>query len=139
MFSRRVTEPLTLGGCTVPTGTMCLISPALLQRDPRWWTEPDQFRPQRWLRHEPGRQDSFDPRAPASRGAPSCPSGAGPRMCIGEQFTWAEAATVLAELGPHLAHPADQCTARPGPSSMRLRPKDPVKAITLRRNSDQLS
>jgi hypothetical protein len=27
-------------------------------------------------------------------------------MCIGEQFTWPEAATVLAELGPHLAHPA---------------------------------
>ena len=99
MFSRRVTEPLTLGGCTVPTGTMCLISPALLQRDPRWWTEPDQFRPQRWLRHEPGRQDSFDPSAPASRGAPSCPSVLDPRMCIGEQFTWAEAATVLAELG----------------------------------------
>jgi enediyne biosynthesis protein E7 len=42
MFSRRVEEPLTLGGRTVSAGTMCLISPALLHRNPPWWSELDR-------------------------------------------------------------------------------------------------
>jgi hypothetical protein len=42
LFSRRVLEPLALGGRTISAGTMCLISPALLHRDLRWWVEPDQ-------------------------------------------------------------------------------------------------
>jgi cytochrome P450 len=132
LFSRRVVEPLTLDGHTMSAGTMFLVSPALLHRDPRWWAEPDQFRPQRWLRREPGRPHRFDPKAPGQPRGAFLPFGAGPRMCIGEQFAWAEAATVLAELGGtwriHLTE-----ALSPGPSSMTLRPKDPVKAMTLRR------
>jgi cytochrome P450 len=133
MFSRRVTEPLTLGGRTVPPGTMCLISPALLHRDPRWWAEPDKFRPQRWLRSEPGHPDRFDLKAAGQPRGAFLPFGAGPRMCIGEQFAWSEAATVLAELGRmwriHLTGPP----LSPGPSSMTLRPRDPVHATTSRK------
>ena len=99
MFSRRVLEPVVLGGRTVPVGTMCLVSPALLHRDPRWWAEPEQFRPDRWLRREPGKADRFDPKAPGQPRGAYLPFGAGPRMCIGEQFAWSEAATMLAELG----------------------------------------
>lgn len=134
MFSRRVSEPLTLGGRIVPPGTMCLISPALLHRDERWWAEPDQFLPQRWLNHNSGRPDRFDPKAPGQPRGAFLPFGAGPRMCIGEQFAWAEVATVLAELGRTWRIHLNGASLIPGPSSMTLRPKPPVKATTLRRD-----
>jgi cytochrome P450 len=133
MFSRRIVEPLTLGGRTVPVGIMCLISPALLHRDPRWWAEADQFQPHRWLRRRPGEPDRFDPKAPGQPRGAFLPFGAGPRMCIGEQFAWSEAVTVLAELGRAWHIHLTSGPLKPGPSSMTLRPKNPVKAMTLQR------
>src|SRR3712207_4793828 len=53
MFSRRIVDPVVFDGRTVEAGTMCLISPAALHRDPRWWAEPDRFLPGRWLRWRP--------------------------------------------------------------------------------------
>jgi cytochrome P450 len=134
MFSRRTTEPLTLGGRCVPAGIMCLVSPALLHRDHRWWTEPEEFRPQRWLRREHGQSDRFDPKMPGQPRGAFLPFGAGPRMCIGEQFAWSEAAIMLAELGRRWRIHLTTTPLRPGPSSMTLRPKDPVKATTSRRD-----
>jgi cytochrome P450 len=132
MFSRRVLERLVLGERTVPAGTMCLISPYLLHRDPRWWAEPERFRPDRWLRREPGNGARFDPKVPGQPRGAYLPFGAGPRMCIGEQFAWTEAATMLAEFGRtwrlRLTEPP-----RPGPSSMTLRPAGSVPATTTRR------
>jgi len=135
MFSRRTIEPLTLGGRNVPAGIMCLVSPALLHRDPRWWAEPEQFKPQRWLRREPGHADRFDPKAPGQPRGAFMPFGAGPRMCIGEQFAWSEAAIMLAELGQRWRIHLITTPLRPGPSSMTLRPKDPVRAMTSRRDA----
>jgi cytochrome P450 len=133
LFSRRVVEPLTLGGRTISAGTMCLISPALLHRDSRWWIEPDRFWPQRWLFPEAGQPHRFDPKAPGQPRGAFLPFGAGLRMCIGEQFAWAEAATMLAALGRTWRVHLTSAPLQPGPSSMTLRPKDPVKATTLRR------
>ena len=134
MFSRRTMEPLTLGGRDVPAGIMCLVSPALLHRDPRWWAEPEQFQPQRWLRREHGQSDRFDPKAPGQPRGAFLPFGAGPRMCIGEQFAWSEAAIMLAELGRRWRIHVANTPLRPGPSSMTLRPKHPVKATTSLRD-----
>ena len=134
MFSRRTTEPLTLAGRSVPAGIMCLVSPALLHRDPRWWAEPEQFQPQRWLRREHGQSDRFDPKAPGQPRGAFLPFGAGPRMCIGEQFAWSEAAIMLAELGRRWRIHVANTPLRPGPSSMTLRPKHPVKATTSLRD-----
>ncbi len=135
MFSRRVLEPLVLGGRTVQVGTMCLVSPALLHRDPRWWAEPERFQPDRWLRRVPGQADRFDPKSPGQPRGAYLPFGAGPRMCIGEQFAWSEAATMLAELGRMWrirVHDAPLTAAR---SSMTLRPTGPVRATTSHRTS----
>ena len=83
MFSRRILEPVVLGGRTLQVGTMCLVSPALLHRDPRWWAEPERFRPDRWLRRLPGNFDHFDPKSPGQPRGAYLPFGAGPRMCMG--------------------------------------------------------
>jgi cytochrome P450 len=134
MFSRRVLEPIVLGGRSIQVGTMCLISPALLHRDPRWWAEPEQFRPDRWLRREPG-ADRFDPKYPGQPRGAYLPFGAGPRMCIGEQFAWSEAATVLAELGRSWRLRINDAQLTVGRSSMTLRPNSPVLATTSLRKS----
>jgi cytochrome P450 len=135
MFSRRVLEPVMLGGRTLPVGTMCLISPALLHRDPRWWTEPEQFRPDRWLQRAAGNADRFDPKCPGQPRGAYLPFGAGPRMCIGEQFAWSEAATMLAELGRRWRLSVDDAQLTAGRSSMTLRPNGPVHATTSLRTS----
>ena len=142
LFTRRLSEPIELGGRRLPTGMMCLVSPALLHRDPRWWPEPDEFRPERWLRPSPksGNEERttsesaqlFDAKSPGQPRGAYLPFGAGPRMCIGEQFARVEAVTMLAELGRnwrvHIGEPPS-----PGPSSMTLRPKGPVSATVSRR------
>ena len=133
MFSRRILEAVELGGRTVEVGTMCLISPALLHRDAQWWAEPEQFRPNRWLRSDPGKAARFDPRSPGQPRGAYLPFGAGPRMCIGEQFAWSEAATILAELGRRWRLRVHNAPLVPGPSSMTLRPNGSVRATTFQR------
>jgi cytochrome P450 len=133
MFSRRVLEPVVLGGRTVQVGTMCLVSPALLHRDPRWWAEPEQFRPDRWLRCAAGQADRFDPKAPGQPRGAYMPFGAGPRMCIGEQFAWSEAAAMLAELGRSWRVHVHDPPLAAGRSSMTLRPNGSVRATTSQR------
>jgi hypothetical protein len=54
---------------------------------------------------------------------------------VGEQFAGAEAARMLAELGRTWRIHLTGAPLQPGPSSMTLRPKDRVKATTLRRDS----
>jgi cytochrome P450 len=130
MFSRRILEPVVLGGRTVQAGTMCVISPALLHRDLRWWTEPERFWPDRWLRHEPGKADRFVPKSTGQPRGAYLPFGAGPRMCIGEQFAWSEATTMLAELGRTWRLHVHGAPLTAGQSSMTLRPNGPVQATT---------
>jgi cytochrome P450 len=135
MFSRRVLEPVMLGGRSVQAGIMCLVSPALLHRDPRWWPEPERFRPDRWLRRVPGQAARFDPKSPGQPRGAYLPFGAGPRMCIGEQFAWSEAATMLAELGRTWRIHVHDAPLYAGRSSMTLRPNGPVRATTSQRTS----
>ena len=135
MFSRRILEPVVLGGRTLQVGTMCLVSPALLHRDPRWWAEPERFRPDRWLRRLPGNFDHFDPKSPGQPRGAYLPFGAGPRMCIGEQFALSEAATMLAALGRSWRLRVHDAPLDTGPSSMTLRPSGRVRATTSRRKS----
>lgn len=148
LFTRRLAEPIVLGGRRLPAGMLCLVSPALLHRDPRWWPEPDEFRPARWLRASTdsagpstssgnagaavaGNVQRFDAKAPGQPRGAYLPFGAGPRMCIGEQFARLEAVTMLAELGRTWRVHLDAAPT-PGPSSMTLRPRGPVR-VTVRR------
>jgi cytochrome P450 len=87
IIGRTVTAELQLGGWHLPPGSVAAVSPLLLHRDPRWYPVPDRFDPGRWLG-----EDAALPRNAY------LPFGTGPRVCIGEQFAWSEAVTVLAVL-----------------------------------------
>ena len=74
LLSRRTIAPDTLGGHAVPAGTDVLLCLYLLHRHPRYWKEPEAFRPER-----------FDAAHEAERPRFAyMPFAAGPRHCIGE-------------------------------------------------------
>lgn len=93
---RTVVGDLELGRYRPPRGTLLFIPTWVLHRDPRWWCDPQEFRPQRWLDAD-GRYDEKSPGQP--RGA-YLPFGAGAHACIGSSFAWTEAVLALAVLLP---------------------------------------
>lgn len=79
---------LTVGGETLLQGSLVFIFPYATQRDPRWFDQPDDFRPERWT-------EAFEKSLP--KGA-YIPFGTGPRICIGNGFAQMEAQLILATL-----------------------------------------
>jgi cytochrome P450 len=88
LITRSTTADMLLGRSHVPAGSLVILSPWIVHRHPAVWDEPEVFRPDRFL---PGAQAA----TPAIRTA-YIPFGAGPRMCIGRDFAYAEAVLSLA-------------------------------------------
>jgi cytochrome P450 len=100
------------GRCLIPKGAFVVIAPYLLHRHETLWREPEEFRPERFL---PGARETIERFA-------YLPFGAGPRICIGQQFAMVEAVTVLATLlrrlrfdyaGAQAPVPVQRITLRP--------------------------
>jgi len=88
ILARETMEPCELGGYEIPVGSTVVISQWIMHRDPRYYDDPESFRPERWL---DGLQDRLPPGA-------YFPFSAGPRRCIGEGFALLEAAIVISLL-----------------------------------------
>jgi cytochrome P450 len=86
-IARQAVRDHDLGGVTLPTRSVAVVSPWILHHDPRWWRDAEAFRPERWLDDDLGR-----PRHAY------LPFGGGPRMCIGEGFAWMEARLLMVVL-----------------------------------------
>jgi cytochrome P450 len=87
-IGRMATSPFTCGGIEIPAHSICLLSPYLVHRDPRWFRDPEKFDPERW-----------GPEAGESRPKFSYfPFGGGARVCIGERFAWMEGVIVMATI-----------------------------------------
>jgi cytochrome P450 len=87
-LGRYATEPVDIGEWTVPQQGLVILSQWVTHRDPRFWPDPERFDPTR-----------FTPEAKAARPKMSYfPFGAGPRVCIGENFAWMEGVLLLATL-----------------------------------------
>jgi cytochrome P450 len=90
-MARKAIQEHALGGFTFPPGTLFLVSQYVMQRDPRYFPDPERFDPERM---------SHEARAKLPRFA-YFPFGGGPRQCIGEAFAWLEGVLILAALGRH--------------------------------------
>ena len=88
VIGREALAPCTLGGYAVPARATVYISPWALHRDPRWFQDPEVFRPERWTDGSAARLPKYV----------YIPFGGGPRVCIGERFAMMEAVLVLATL-----------------------------------------
>ena len=123
LMNRRTTAPITLGGVAVPQGALLRITPWVLHRDARWFAQPEQFQPERFLDGAP----------PIPKGA-WIPFGLGPRVCIGQHFAMLEmtllAAMLLQRYTVRWPDAAPACAPR---LNVTLRPEERVSVWLERR------
>ncbi len=90
-LGRLAIEEHEIDGYRIPKGGLVLASMFVLQRDARFWDEPEKFQPERWLKENAIKE--------AGQKFVYFPFGAGVRRCVGEQFAWMEGVLLLATLG----------------------------------------
>jgi cytochrome P450 len=85
IITRRAVGEDCIGGYPLKAGTLVIISPYTLHRNPEFWEDPEVFNP-----------DRFAPELVESRPRFSyLPFGGGPRLCIGDSFARMEAQLIL--------------------------------------------
>ncbi len=88
-IGRLAIEEHEFGGFAIPKGSLVLVSPYVIGRDPRFWERPGEFIPERWESQsvkEAGQKNIY------------FPFGGGVRRCIGEAFAWTEGILLLATI-----------------------------------------
>jgi len=112
-----------IGGYLVPQKSVVVVSQYVMHRDERYYENPLEFDPQRWI---PELRETRPPFA-------YFPFGGGPRRCIGEGFAWMEGILLLATLAQtwqfRLA-PHHRVALKP---VVTLRPKYGMKMIVSKR------
>jgi cytochrome P450 len=86
LITRRAIEADQISGYDLPPKALVILSPYTLQRNKRYWEDPEQFLPQRF-------------EAARTEGRPRyayVPFGGGPRLCIGSGFAQIESQLILA-------------------------------------------
>jgi cytochrome P450 len=89
-FGRRALRRTSVGDHTVPAGTTVLMSPWAMHRDSRFFSDPEEFLPERW-------QDGLASRLPRFA---FFPFSSGPRRCIGSSYAMMEATIAIATMLP---------------------------------------
>jgi len=123
ILGRQAMQDVELGGYPVRKGTMVFVSPYIQHHDPRWFEQPEEFRPERF-----SEENEKKIRAHAY-----IPFGAGPRVCIGSRFTLTEQKVVLTLL-------AQKCKLALAPDQkvemeplITIRPKGGMRMVISKR------
>lgn len=120
VIGRRAHEDVVIGGYQVPRRTIVIVSQYLLHRDERFWPEPLEFRPERWL----------DEEAQAKRPKFAYfPFGGGARICIGDAFAWTEGVIMLAVMARRWKFESVTGNTVALNPTVTLRPKNGLKMI----------
>ncbi len=116
LLTRRARVDDELAGARIPAGSLLILSPWLVHRDPECWADPDAFRPDRFL-------------PDAQRPAPLhyLPFGAGPRICIGRDMALLEGVLVLAALARRYRFGTDRTAPAPPLAQVTIRPRGGVR------------
>lgn len=83
-LKRLTTAPIESHDNTYSAGGVLHFPIRVIHRDPRWWTNPKQFDPDRFHREEPAHNRAY------------APFGVGPRRCLGEAFAIDQAIILIA-------------------------------------------
>ncbi len=118
-------DPYDFHGFRIPPGATLLAPQAVVHRDPRFWTEPERFRPERFAEGESAGRPKFA----------YFPFGGGSRQCIGEGLAWMEGVLSLAAIlrDWRIRLPENAPEALPVTVSVNLRPKRGVPLLLERR------
>ncbi|MEQ1877328.1 MAG: cytochrome P450 [Bdellovibrionia bacterium] len=116
VIGRQANEDDRIGGFRIEKDSVVIVSPYVLHHHPEFWTDVEQFRPERFSTEKLHRFAYI-------------PFGSGPRVCIGSQFAMLEAqlllATMLREFRFDLA-PGEKVTPEP---LITLRPKNGLRMV----------
>ncbi len=124
LITRSTSADMELGGSHVPAGSLVILSPWIVHRHESVWSEPEKFDPHRFLPPAAGSN-------PGMRTA-YIPFGAGPRMCIGRDFAYAEAVLSLAMICRAVRLQPSGPPVRPLPL-VTIRPDRPALMRVIRR------
>jgi cytochrome P450 len=85
MVTREAIENVQVCGFDVRKRSQVMLCTFEVHHDPRWFDEPEVFRPER-----------FDPEGDSIQPGTFIPFGVGPRVCVGGEFAMVEGAAILA-------------------------------------------
>jgi cytochrome P450 len=117
-MGRMAIEDIEIGPYRFPKGTFLFFSQYIVHRDPQYFPDPLQFRPERFTAEAKAARPKFA----------YFPFGGGSRQCIGESFAWMEAILALATLAQRwrLQVVEQQIALQP---KITLRPKFGIQVI----------
>jgi cytochrome P450 len=117
--SRKLREPLTLGGYELPPGVAVGVAIALTHSDPKLYPDPLHFRPERFL------ERTYTP-------FEYLPFGGGARRCVGAAFALYEMKIVLGSiLSQYRLALADRKPIKPMPRTFTIGPQGGVRMVYL--------
>jgi cytochrome P450 len=87
-MGRQAGTSTEVAGHPIARGVIVILPTWVVQRDPRWFEEPEAFRPERWEAERARRLPRYA----------YFPFGGGPRQCIGNGFAMMEASLLLAAI-----------------------------------------
>ncbi len=119
IFVRSATQDVMIDGFLIRKGTALIISPYLMHRDPRNFPDPERFDPDRFL---PEREKQLPRHA-------YLPFGAGPRICIGNQFAMMEGHLMTVAIAQQVRFDLLSNTVVQPEPLITLRPKGGIPGI----------
>ncbi len=130
LSGRQVRQDTTVGGYEVRKGMMVMVAPYVIHHDPRWFSSPEAFDPDRWRAGGP------------TENLPACaysPFGAGPLICMGLAWSMIEM-TLLAAMTVRRFHitSVPGCAVTPDPSR-EITPRGLRLRFTARKDATSLS
>jgi cytochrome P450 len=116
-LARTVVNDFEIAGYRIPSGANVVMSTWIMHRDPRYFSDPQKFDPDRWSSESSQKLPRFA----------YFPFGGGPRQCIGTSFAMMEATLLLATIAQRFqfrAVPGHPIVTVP---SFTLRPKHGIR------------
>ncbi|GBB91122.1 hypothetical protein RclHR1_18250004 [Rhizophagus clarus] len=83
---RKLKKPIKIGPYILPVNASCLVNAWQIHHNPKYWENPKQYNPERFLDNEKKHPFSW------------VPFSAGPRTCIGQNFSLMEQKVILSML-----------------------------------------
>jgi cytochrome P450 len=122
-MGRQALQEFQLGGYRIPAKAQIFFFQYVTHRDPRYFSDPEQFKPERWT-------EEFVKQLPRYA---YFPFGGGPRLCIGNSFAMMETVLMLTTIAQQFRLklvPGQTIKPLPG---ITLRPENGIKMILEKR------
>lgn len=113
---RQAVEDCEIGKFRIRRGSQLFMFQWVTQRDPRFFPDPEKFKPERWT-------EEFTSSLPKYA---YFPFGGGPRVCIGNYFAMMEIVLLMATIGQRFRFSVGQEKPVELLPAMSLRPKDGI-------------